>query len=204
MSLKDTQLFVATFLAIFVVLSPTVQFLFLTGQGLPDATGISQKDCQVKEKDMVGQPASKMKISYSDGEWLDFADFDFQGNTVVLYLWSDWSPLVPKGLWYLNQLYLNQEKPDVIVLAGKIGFTDSLDKIEYYFKRRNLQLPVVLCNSEVLLKFNVKEVPAVLIVDTEGIIRYQALGEIEKEEFENVLDSIAAGKAVEPLPSAGE
>lgn len=195
MSAKDVKLFVATFLAVFVVLSPAVQFLSLTAGESPNTESMQQAIYPLRDKELVGQPAPDPKMRYMNGEQVELSEF--QGKTVVIYLWSTWSPIVPKGLWYLNQLHLNNDNPELKILAANIGFKDRLNQIERYIKRRNFELPVVLCSSDILAQFNVKGVPALFIIDNEGTIQYEDLGEIEKQEFEDTLDKITAPNPVE-------
>ena len=197
---RDVKLFLATFIAIFVVLSPAVQFLSLTGGDLPNAESAHQKSYPIKDRDLVGQSAPNPIMSYMNGENAELEDF--RGSTVIFYLWSTWSPVVPKDLWYLNQLHLKHGDSQVQVLAANIGFRDRLEEIERYINRRNLDLPVVLCTPDVMAQFSVRGVPALFIIDQEGVVRYEALGEMDEVEFKKALDKVTATSVSPSTPNA--
>ena len=183
---RHVELFIAAFLALFVVLSPAAHFSGFSGSLRPEVS--EEEVYPIEETDMVGQPTPNPDMNYLNGEKLDMVDF--RGKTLVLYLWSTWAPTVPKGMWFLNQLDRKNEDTGLAILAANIGFRDRVEEIEYYVNRRNLELTVVTSTADVLSKFNVQGVPAVFIIDGEGIIRYEALGEIDETEFNEALGRV--------------
>jgi len=187
MRTRDVKLLIAAFLALFVVLSPAVHFL-VSGGDLSNSEIAEDEIYPIKETNLVGQLAPNPEIKYINGKRVELKDF--RGKTVVLYLWSTWSPTAPKGMWYLNQLHLKSNNHELQVLAANIGFRDRKDEIEYYLNRRNLNLPVLLSTPDVLSQFNVQGVPALFVVDKEGIIRYEAVGEIDEEKFREALEKV--------------
>lgn len=194
MRVRDVKLFLAFFLAVFIVLSPAAHMLILS-QGSMPKTDPGEKIYPLEEKYMVGQLTPNPEMQSLTGEPIYLEEF--RGKTVVLYLWSTWSPTSPRGMWLMNQLHLKNEHPDLEVLAANIGFRDRFEEIKYYIKRRNLKVPIAICKPDVLAQFNVQGVPAVFIIDKEGIIRYEALGTIEDEaEFKETLEGLLKGEAV--------
>lgn len=190
---RDAELFIAAFLALFVVLSPAVQFFGFIGNSPPKPA--KKEIFPIEEKDMVGQPTPNPDMIYLNGEKLDIEDF--RGRTLVLYLWSTWAPTVPKGMWFLNQINRKNPDPCLAILAVNIGFRDRLEEIEYYVNRRDIELPVVTSTSDVLSQFNVKGVPAVFIIDKDGVIRYESLGEIDETEFKEALAGLLSSRIVD-------
>lgn len=187
---QDTELFIAAFLALFVVLSPVVQFFDFAAKAPPKP--VKKEILPAEEKNMVGQLTPNLEMIYLNGEKADIEDL--RGRTLVLYLWSTWAPSVPKEMWFLNQLNRQNSAQRLAIIALNIGSRDRLEKIEYYVNRRNIDLPVVTSTSDVLSQFNVKDVPAVFIIDKNGIIRYEALGQIDGTEFSKALAGVLSNR----------
>ena len=187
--MKELKIAIAAFIALFVVLSPAFYNLALKPEAfIPNAGVVEPEIKSLNDTAMVGLPAPNPDMKYLNGGKIELEAF--RGKTVVVYLWSTWCPGCPKGLWHMNQLHLKKENPDFVVLAANMGFRDRQEEIEHFVKRRNLTLPVVICTPEVMAQFNIKGIPAVFIIDSQGTIQYEALGPINEEEFEEKLKQV--------------
>ena len=184
--MKDLKLLLAAFLGIFFVFSPVANNFLLVEKILP-TPGITSKPLPpIKEENMVGQQAPDFKMVYLDGKEVDLEDF--RGKTVVLYFWSTWCPTCWKGMWFMNDLYVKNVAPNqIVVLAANIGFRDRQSEIKRFMKRRDLKLPVTICSTDVMAEFNISGIPAVFIIDDQGIIRHEEMGSIREKEFREKL-----------------
>ena len=184
--MRDLKLLLAAFLGIFFVFSPVANNFFLVEKLLP-TPGITSKPLpSIEEKTMVGQQSPNLKMIYLDGKEVELEQF--KGKAIVLYFWSTWCPTCWKGMWFMNDLHMKNANPNqVVILAANIGFRDRQNEIERFMTRRNLKLPVTICNTEVMAQFNISGIPAVFIIDDQGIIRYEEIGSIKENQFREKL-----------------
>lgn len=196
--MKNIKTLLAAFIALFVVLSPAAQIIFSNSKSPAEKLGTKEQEVYpINDVSLVGQEASFPKMEGITGK---VRPETFKGKTLVLYLWSTWCPECPKGMWFMNQLYMDKKNTDLAILAANIGFRDRREEVKYFLKRRHLKLPVAACTPDIMAQFNVKGIPAAFIIDRQGIIRHEDLGRIDEEEFKEKLKAISQKEAKPQQP----
>lgn len=95
----------------------------------------------------------------------------------------------------MNDLHMkNADQNQVVILAVNIGFRDRQGEIERFMRRRDLKLPITSCRTDAMAQFNISGIPAVFIIDNQGMIRHEEIGSIREKEFREKLKEILEEK----------
>lgn len=185
---EELKTIIAAFLAIFVVLSPAAHNMSQDLKiSIPDTIDNTETQL-IEEASLVGHQAPGLELEYLNGE--KTALKDFEGKTLVLYIWSTWSPPSPGGIWFINQLHAENQHKELVVLAANVGFRDQPEIIQRFIKGRNFEVPVALCTGDVMTQLNIRSFPAIFIIDKQGLVQYQDTGLINEKEFRRTLEEI--------------
>jgi len=129
--------------------------------------------------------------SYAMGQWLskpkpkvaaDFSLYDLNGNQVsladykgkkqlILFFWTTWCPHCRRQIGSLNSLHKELKNKNVVILAIDVG--ESTTKIQSFIKNRPISFPILLDkDTDVAASYAVSGVPAFVIVDSDGSIKF--------------------------------
>jgi len=154
--------------------------------GYPPIT--TQKDLYAA-KDLRGKPAPKLTIS----EWLTGNAPDTRGKTVILNFWKTSCKSCRQTIPVLNEFAREFNGQAVI-----IGVTDeSPDAVRSFMATTPMNYNVAIDRLDRMTReIGVKDIPHVLVISPDGIVRWQGFPLDEKDELTDTTISqiIAASK----------
>jgi thiol-disulfide isomerase/thioredoxin len=115
---------------------------------------------------------------------------DLRGNPVLLELWATWC-----GPCRIQKDLLEQQaellaKRGVTVLAVNQG--ESRDRIEQFPDLRGGRFPVVLDRGQLIAtRLRIDQLPALVLLRSDGTVVAQRMGLVSRQELENLLDLLA-------------
>lgn len=149
---------------------------------------------QPKKVELVNKPAPDFAFRWTDGSQKKLSDF--RGKRVVLYFWA--LPQCAEHLPVLQGLYAKHED-DAQVVA--VNLNSEAAKVDKYIEKKGYAFPVVHANEEIARvaaeSYGLSALPAVILIDDQGIIRFGAVGNPTSKVLEEKLG------ALKPSNSAG-
>lgn len=112
---------------------------------------------------------------------------DYLGHDVILNFWATWCGYCKKQLPYIEDVYERYSDSGLRVLA--INAMEPYDRAASYIEEQGFTFPVLLDeNGKVNQRYCVPALPAILFVDSKGIVKYGRYGAFNNvEELENAL-----------------
>lgn len=115
---------------------------------------------------------------------------DFEGQVVVLDFWSNWSDAASESHKKLADMQ-NQHPDSMEVIAAAVGLKK--DEVINYIQKHQFSFQFV-AGSRHFSDFNVPGLPAKMIYDTRGDIRYVFLGYPDDSQYDSLRALITNGK----------
>lgn len=139
---------------------------------------------------LVGQPAPAFTLTLLDGEQVRL---DAPGSALTLLnFWATWCAPCAAEMPLLQQTsdaYAGQGVQVIAVTDPNAGQTE--DDVHAFLAERDLTLPVALETDQALYAaFNVAGIPVTYILDAQGVIRAQHIGELHDHDIEHYLDEL--------------
>ena len=173
---------------------------FAANPKLPDSSFVFRPPAgaklaeQPKKVQLVNKPAPEFAFKWTDGSQKKLSDF--RGKPVVLYFWA--LPQCAEHLPVLQGLYTKHEN-DAQVIA--VNLNSEAAKVDEYMQKKGYAFPVVHANEEIarvaVVNYGLSVLPAVIIIDDQGVIRFGAVGNSTSKVLEEKLG------ALKPSNSAG-
>lgn len=120
----------------------------------------------------------------------------YRGKVVLINFWATWCPPCLKEMPSMERLWKELGGKGVAVLALNIG--ESADDVENFGFEHNLSFPLLLDQDDTTSRdWLVRGLPTSYVVDTQGRIVFQAIGEREWDDpklKEELLKLIQEGK----------
>lgn len=136
----------------------------------------------------IGDKAPDFSLETMDGKKEKLSDHE--GEKVIVNFWATWCPPCREEIPDLQKLYKNR---DVEVLAIDLEETeDNMDDVEeFVYDEFEMEFPVLRDKtSDVANVYQVMAYPTSYMVDSEGYIRYKAMGAMNYEQMEQRLDNM--------------
>jgi peroxiredoxin len=121
----------------------------------------------------VGQPAPPLSLPDLDGWPVTLSDQ--QGQVVLLAFWTTWCAPCLTELDHVQSLY-DDHLPGLVIVTVCQGARDA-DSVRAFVRERGWSFPV-LHDAELITvnRHQVRAVPRTLLIDQEGVVRYDHLG----------------------------
>ena len=134
------------------------------------APGFLIASARLPQELSVGEIAPEFQLSSLSGN--NVALSDFKGRPVILFIWSTWCPYCVRELAYLEKAYADIKKNGVELLAIDSG--EPRERVARYLNNRKIEFPVLLdTDSRVSYSYNVIGIPTLVLVDAQGMIKFQ-------------------------------
>jgi len=102
----------------------------------------------------------------------------FRGKQVLITFGATWCPYCVKEVPELNAFFDKHQDKDVKVLS--VDINESADKVASFAKKHNVKYTILLdSDGEVAKKYEVYGIPAIFLIDKDGIIKYSGAGSPE-------------------------
>ncbi len=145
----------------------------------------------------VGKPIADVTLPSLAGENVSLSEF--RGKIVLLAFWASWCPRCEEELTFLQGVY--KASPDIVVVAiNQESHNVSkahLDRIRKTLAEWKIDFPVLIDSDlDAWKTFCVKSLPAGIILDKKGIVRYAETGYYwaSQEKFAAVIQAIRLGR----------
>jgi len=102
----------------------------------------------------------------------------FRGKKVLLTFGATWCPYCVAEVEELNAFFDKHQDKDVKVLS--VDIRESLEKVSLFAQKNKIKYTVLLDEGgEVAKKYNVYGIPAVFLIDENGLVKYNGAGKPE-------------------------
>lgn len=110
-----------------------------------------------------GTEAPTFKLKNLQGK--EFSLNDLKGRESVIYFWATWCSVCKVNIPLLN--HEADDSPDFISIVAD---SDNLKKVKEVVKDKEIEFPVLLANSKVLLEYKIVSFPTTYFIDKNGRI----------------------------------
>lgn len=138
------------------------------------ASPTAKKKTQTLTK-VAGNPdAPNFRLEDQDGNFVQLSDF--AGKVVIVNFWATWCPPCRKEMPSMQRAWEILEKEDIVMLAINVG--EDSDLIFAFTAEYPVEFPLIMDKtSSVVREWRVRGLPTTYIVNPEGKIVYQAIGD---------------------------
>jgi len=136
----------------------------------------------------INTPAPNFELENLFGQSVQLGDF--HGKTVLLNFWATWCAPCRIEMPYLQTRYeISNDKFALLAVNNGENYED----VETFVKEYGLTFDVLLDpNAEVQSLFRVRGYPTTILIDPEGIIRFQHIGIMTEDQLDHVLQKYSA------------
>lgn len=121
-----------------------------------------------------GQAPMPLVLSDVAGQPIDLASF--KGEVVLVNFWASWCEPCRDEMPSLNRLHRQLKGKDFRILAVNIG--EGKPRIKQFLKRIPVDFTVLRdADSEVMKAWRVRMLPATFLIDKNGMLRFQLVGD---------------------------
>ncbi len=147
-----------------------------------------------KVSKLIGKPAPDFVLKDIDGNEAKLADF--KGKVVLIDFWATWCGPCKRAMPHIQRIYEKYKDKDVVVLG--INTRESPEgKVEPFLKEHKITYRTLVDNDgKVVKQYGVQEIPALFLIDKEGLIQREHTG------FRENLFDVLSGE-IEMLKGAG-
>lgn len=139
------------------------------------------------ERSIVEERISAVDFIFIDIDGVESRLFDFKGKVVLIDFMATWCYACKAQNEILRDLWSKYEGKNVVFLTISIDPKEDLDLLANYASSNGLNWIVGL-SSEAGLKYKVKAIPTIVIVDRDGKIAFQHVGVVSSDELTEILD----------------
>jgi len=147
------------------------------------------RSCEALSPMGPGKQAPDFTLAGIDGREVSLEDL--RGKVVVLSFWASWCAPCLVELPILQRVSRKFADRGLVVVAVNLG--EPAEDVKAFLEARKLDLPVVLDEGSVAESYWVDSLPALILIDRDGVIRGRELG---------VADESHLAKRLEPILSA--
>ena len=150
-----------------------------------DGTGFISFGSRGIKLGTAGGPAPKLGEFAPDFTLLDLYGnpvslSDFRGKTVVINFWATWCPPCRKEFPQLVQLSVRNADRGLVVLG--VDLQEHPDIVRGFVDGFGASFPIVIdTTGDVAARYRLLGLPATFVVDREGVIRGQHVGELTED-----------------------
>ena len=117
---------------------------------------------------------------------------DYLGKPVIISFWATWCPPCRKEIPYFNRAWEKVKDDDIVMLF--VNINEGKETIEDYEKKMPINLTILRDETAGQLQnWNMTGLPTTFVIDPEGRVVYQAMGEREWDS-DKILDKVRALK----------
>ncbi|SHJ63130.1 Peroxiredoxin [Anaerobranca californiensis DSM 14826] len=144
----------------------------------------------VNEDKVVGIEIGQLAPDFTlvDLEGKSYNLYDFRGKVVMLNFWSLACPACLREMPYKDQLYLQYKDKGFEMIT--INLDRDFDSIKDYLANLGYSFKILRGTPEVAVQYTVRFIPKTLVLDKDGIIRFQHVGSLNYEEMVEIIKEV--------------
>lgn len=120
----------------------------------------------------TGEPAPSFLLEDLDGNRVSLADQ--RGKIVLVDFWATWCGPCLQELPHIQRLHEEYGGRGLVVLA--ISTDSQTEKVFPFVEKEGYTFPVLYADSQVQGAYGVRGIPAVYLIDRQGVMRFQKVG----------------------------
>lgn len=151
---------------------------------------------EVSKKIITGKKASDFNLKTLDGNSVSLKSL--RGKIVVLDFWATWCAPCIKSLPSMSKI--NKKNPDVVFLyiVTKETGSDAVQRIKKFVKEHQITLNILIDIPDkrnygkfiTISDYNITRIPAKVVIDKMGAIRFFSVGFTNENELNNELQAM--------------
>lgn len=175
------------FLMILTAIAALAGGLYLSAslnQPTPEAVYLSANE------DLVGSFRPDFRLGNTDGAFA--TPEDFAGKTLLINFWATWCEPCRKEMPMLNELQAQHGTAGLQIIGIAL---DDVQNVRKFAEKLGISYPILVGTTDVMETNrdygNVTGMlPFSVLVDREGVIRWQYAGEIQRDTISSLLDEL--------------
>ena len=137
----------------------------------------------------VGDPRPEFRHGGLDGQWVQASDFD--GQLLLVNFWATWCAPCRREMPVLQAV--SEAHPGELTVVGLA--IDEVDAVRQFVSDLEIRYPIAVGNADVMATQrawgnSAGALPYTVLVDRQGIIRWQHLGEVTAAELDAVVSGL--------------
>ena len=120
----------------------------------------------------TGEAAPDFTLKNLDGNEVRLADQ--RGSTVLLDFWATWCPPCRKELPHIQQFHDKYGDDGLVILA--ISSDSKKSDVRPFLEKNNYTFQVLFADGKVQKDYQVRGIPAVYMIDRDGMVRFHHVG----------------------------
>ncbi|MFO7610285.1 MAG: TlpA disulfide reductase family protein [Candidatus Krumholzibacteriia bacterium] len=166
---------------------PDERFVFTVPTG---TRTVDDLDKLTNPDSMAGQPAPDITLTRLDGTTTSISDL--RGQVVFLNFWATWCPPCRIEMPHIQTLY------EELGSAGEVAFLGASSEpkatVEGFLAKNPYTFPIVsVGEQDVAVTYRTQSIPAIFIIDGEGVIRAHLVGAQSEEQMRRALAKAGIG-----------
>ena len=132
---------------------------------------------------LLDKPAPDFHLTSVDGRAVSLADF--RGKKLVLAFWATWNNTSHPDMTMLGMTYERARTPESDFNVVGIAEDDEQAAVKKFAADSKISFPMVLDRDrEIANAYQIRSIPTILIVDTDGKIVYGSVGPAQRHQGE--------------------
>jgi peroxiredoxin len=122
-----------------------------------------------------GKPAPSIKVVSTSGQKITLANY--RGYVLVLEFFATWCDGCNESLPHLISFNRQYNRQGLQILGLNPGVRgDTLGVVQRFIREKQINFPVALADSDLLLDYGVQPIPAIFIIDKKGVLVQKFVG----------------------------
>jgi peroxiredoxin len=143
--------------------------------------------CTSKEKATASAAAPDFTLQDLSGKKVSLSGL--KGSVVLLEFWATWCPPCRSSIPGLERLHKAYGGKGLTILAISVD-DGGWDNVSNFIAEHKITYSVLKGTDEVSTKYLVRMIPAMYLVDKQGIVRKQYMGAGDDEEIEKEIKAL--------------
>jgi len=143
--------------------------------------------CTSREKQAVSGAAPDFTLQDMSGKKVSLSGL--KGSVVLLDFWATWCPPCRESMPGLERLHKTYGSRGLTVLAISMD-EGGWDGVKSFMDENRITFSVLQGTEDVSTKYQVRMIPAIYLVDKQGVIRKQYLGAGNEEALEQEIKAL--------------
>jgi len=143
--------------------------------------------CTSREKQAVSGAAPDFTLQDMSGKKVSLSGL--KGSVVLLDFWATWCPPCRESMPGLERLHKTYGSRGLTVLAISMD-EGGWDHVKSFMDENRITFSVLQGTEDVSTKYQVRMIPAIYLVDKQGVIRKQYLGAGNEEALEQEIKAL--------------
>jgi peroxiredoxin len=151
--------------------------------------------------ELVGTTVGGETIELTDLDGNPIRLADLRGRSVWINFWASWCAPCQAETPILREMYAKYASQGLALVAISINEA-TVDDVRAYKDTYGIDYTVAFdASSAIFHAYQAFALPTHLFIDTDGVIRYEKIGPITREQADRVISSLLAGEPMAPNAS---